>query len=64
MIHSYNTHSVSQLRDLWSAEITKAKSGTTAKHVTESGHAQVEVLSWLSKATLDIIGLAGVFFPI
>ncbi|KAF7288855.1 Cytochrome P450 [Mycena chlorophos] len=36
-----------QLRDLWAAQ------------TTETGSANVEALSWLSKATLDVIGLAG-----
>ncbi|PPQ79656.1 hypothetical protein CVT26_015782 [Gymnopilus dilepis] len=35
-----------QLRDIWADEIIKA-------------NGQVEVLSWLSKMTLDVIGLAG-----
>ena len=35
-----------QLRDIWADEISKA-------------NGQVEVLSWLSKMTLDVIGLAG-----
>ncbi|KAJ7035260.1 cytochrome P450 [Mycena alexandri] len=42
-----------QLRDIWVAEA--AKSG---------GVARVEVISWLSKATLDIIGLAGFNYKI
>ncbi|KAJ6579990.1 cytochrome P450 [Mycena vulgaris] len=37
-----------QLRDIWVAEAEK-----------NGGVARVEILSWLSKATLDIIGLAG-----
>ncbi|KAJ6546036.1 cytochrome P450 [Mycena vulgaris] len=37
-----------QLRDIWAAQAAK-----------EGGVARVEILSWLSKATLDIIGLAG-----
>ncbi|KAJ6592843.1 cytochrome P450 [Mycena capillaripes] len=37
-----------QLRDVWAAEAAK-----------NGGVARVEILSWLSKATLDIIGLAG-----
>ncbi|KAJ7458475.1 cytochrome P450 [Mycena latifolia] len=37
-----------QLRDIWAAQAA-----------TNGGVARVEVLSWLSKATLDIIGLAG-----
>ncbi|KAJ7259650.1 cytochrome P450 [Mycena rebaudengoi] len=37
-----------QLRDVWAAEAEK-----------HGGVGQVDVLSWLSKATLDIIGLAG-----
>jgi hypothetical protein len=38
-----------QLRDIWATQIANSSSGV----------ARVEVLSWLSKATLDIIGLAG-----
>ena len=37
-----------QLRDIWSAEIVK-----------HDGVAPIEGLSWMSRATLDIIGLAG-----
>ncbi|KAJ7693091.1 cytochrome P450, partial [Mycena rosella] len=37
-----------QLRDIWATQAAKA-----------GGVARVEILSWLSKATLDIIGLAG-----
>ncbi|KAJ7679608.1 cytochrome P450 [Mycena rosella] len=37
-----------QLRDIWAAEAAK-----------NGGVARVEILSWLSKATLDMIGLAG-----
>ncbi|KAJ7661146.1 cytochrome P450 [Mycena rosella] len=37
-----------QLRDIWAAQAAK-----------NGGVARVEALSWLSKATLDIIGLAG-----
>ncbi|KAJ7731769.1 cytochrome P450 [Mycena metata] len=42
-----------QLRDSWTAEATK-----------NGGVARVETLSWLSKATLDIIGLAGFNYKI
>ncbi|KAJ7778984.1 cytochrome P450 [Mycena metata] len=42
-----------QLRDIWAAEATK-----------NGGVARVEILSWLSKATLDIIGLAGFNYKI
>ncbi|KAF8206821.1 cytochrome P450 [Mycena galopus ATCC 62051] len=42
-----------QLRDIWAAQACKA-----------DGVARVEVLSWLSKATLDIIGLAGFNYKI
>ncbi|KAJ7120541.1 cytochrome P450 [Mycena crocata] len=42
-----------QLRDIWAAQAAK-----------EGGVARVEVLSWLSKATLDIIGLAGFNYKI
>ncbi|KAG6861475.1 hypothetical protein C0995_016254 [Termitomyces sp. Mi166 len=37
-----------QLRDIWAVDIAK-----------EGGVGRIEVLSWLSRATLDIIGLAG-----
>ena len=37
-----------QLRDIWAEEISK-------------GQGQIDVLSWLSKMTLDVIGLAGLF---
>ncbi|TFY74216.1 hypothetical protein EWM64_g9797, partial [Hericium alpestre] len=40
-----------QLRDIWNAEIAQAK--------FTDGKAKVDVLSWLNKATLDVIGLAG-----
>jgi len=40
-----------QLRDIWAAESSK-----------QGGTGRIEILSWLSRATLDIIGLAGVFF--
>jgi hypothetical protein len=39
----------SQLRDIWAAQVAKS----------DGGVARIEVLSWLNKATLDIIGLAG-----
>lgn len=39
-----------QLRDLWLAEISKAG---------DAGIARVNAVKWLSRATLDIIGLAG-----
>ncbi|KAJ7254987.1 cytochrome P450 [Mycena haematopus] len=42
-----------QLRDIWAAQAAKSE-----------GIARVEVLSWLSKATLDIIGLAGFNYKI
>ncbi|KAJ7183746.1 cytochrome P450 [Mycena filopes] len=42
-----------QLRDIWAAEAVK-----------NGGVARVEILSWLSKATLDIIGLAGFNYKI
>ncbi|KAJ7649171.1 cytochrome P450 [Mycena rosella] len=38
-----------QLRDIWAAQAAMSAGGV----------ARVEILSWLSKATLDIIGLAG-----
>ncbi|KAJ7718641.1 cytochrome P450 [Mycena metata] len=37
-----------QLRNIWAAQATR-----------DGGTARVEIVSWLSKATLDIIGLAG-----
>ncbi|PFH52487.1 hypothetical protein AMATHDRAFT_74271 [Amanita thiersii Skay4041] len=37
-----------ELRDVWGAEVTK-----------KEGVARVDVLSWLSRMTLDVIGLAG-----
>ncbi|KAF8190224.1 cytochrome P450 [Mycena galopus ATCC 62051] len=42
-----------QLRDIWAAQVAKS-----------DGVARLEVLSWLSKATLDIIGLAGFNYKI
>ncbi|KAJ6560690.1 cytochrome P450 [Mycena sp. CBHHK59/15] len=42
-----------QLRDIWTAQAAQG-----------GGVARVEVLSWLSKATLDIIGLAGFNYQI
>ena len=39
-----------QLRDIWAAESVK-----------EGGIGRVDALSWLSKLTLDVIGLAGTF---
>jgi hypothetical protein len=42
----------SQLRDAWAAEIAKAE---------DSNPTRLDVLSWLSRATLDIIGLAGMW---
>ena len=42
-----------QLREIWSKEI-----------VEHDGEARIECLSWMSRATLDIIGLAGKsFYP-
>ncbi|KAF7334967.1 hypothetical protein MVEN_02246700 [Mycena venus] len=43
-----------QLRDIWAAQVAKSNDGV----------ARVEALSWLSKATLDIIGLAGFNYKI
>ncbi|KAJ6488895.1 cytochrome P450 [Mycena sanguinolenta] len=43
-----------QLRDIWAAQVAKSDIGVV----------RVEVLSWLSKATLDIIGLAGFNYKI
>ena len=37
-----------QLRDIWSSEIVK-----------QDSEARIECLSWMSRVTLDIIGLAG-----
>ncbi|KAJ6607877.1 cytochrome P450 [Mycena sp. CBHHK59/15] len=42
-----------QLRDIWASQIAKG-----------GGVARVEILSWFSKATLDIIGLAGFNYDI
>ncbi|KAJ7078321.1 hypothetical protein B0H15DRAFT_789063, partial [Mycena belliarum] len=42
-----------QLRDMWAAEAARA-----------GGVARLEVVSWLNKVTLDIIGLAGFNYPI
>jgi hypothetical protein len=42
-------HCYAQLRDIW------------ASQAAQSGTARVDALSWLSKATLDMIGLAGKF---
>ncbi|KAJ7154082.1 cytochrome P450 [Mycena filopes] len=42
-----------QLRDIWAAHAAR-----------DGGVARVEVVSWLSKATLDIIGLAGFNYDI
>jgi hypothetical protein len=39
-----------QLRDIWAVESLK-----------QGGSRRIDVLSWLSKATLDVIGLAGVY---
>jgi hypothetical protein len=41
---------ITQLRDIWAAESSK-----------QGGTGRIDVLSWLSKATLDVIGLAGVY---
>jgi len=40
-----------QLRDVWEAETQKA-----------GGTGRIDVLSWLSRMTLDVIGLAGMFY--
>ncbi|KAJ7785145.1 cytochrome P450 [Mycena maculata] len=42
-----------QLRDIWAAQVSK-----------DGGVARIEVLHWLSKTTLDIIGLAGFNYKI
>lgn len=44
---------VTQLRDKWASEIRKEGSG-----------GRIEVLSWLSKMTLDVIGLAGMILSL
>lgn len=44
---------MSQLRDIWDAESTK-----------QGGTGRIDVLSWLSKMTLDVIGLAGNVVPL
>jgi hypothetical protein len=41
-----------QLRDKWMEEIKKSERA-------QGGKVPINVLSWLSRATLDIIGLAG-----
>lgn len=41
-----------QLRDLWTAEISKSTDETT----------KVNIVTWLNKTTLDIIGLAGMYY--
>jgi hypothetical protein len=41
---------MAQLRDIWAAESSK-----------QGGSGRIDALSWLSKATLDVIGLAGVY---
>jgi hypothetical protein len=47
----YSVHPLfNQLRDIWAAESVK-----------EGGIGRVDALSWLSKLTLDVIGLAGAF---
>jgi hypothetical protein len=40
---------LAQLRDIWAAQSTN----------TEAGAVRIEVSSWLSRTTLDVIGLAG-----
>lgn len=47
---------IQQLRDLWSAEISK---DTTVHHKDKEQTKRIDVLSWLSKMTLDVIGQAG-----
>ncbi|KAF9485887.1 cytochrome P450 [Pholiota conissans] len=46
-----------ELRDIWLAEIDNAPTSTTK----ENDHTllRIDVLSWLGRATLDVIGLAG-----
>ena len=43
-----------QLRDAWASEISNIKQESSAP-------VQIDVLSWLSRMTLDVIGLAGEF---
>jgi hypothetical protein len=51
---------VTQMRDIWLQKIRlgefEAKSGAP-----QTG--QIEVVKWLSRMTLDVIGLAGEYFP-
>jgi hypothetical protein len=47
-LFSFLIKKIYQLRDIWIEEISK-------------GRGQIDVLSWLSKMTLDVIGLAGLF---
>ncbi|EPQ50326.1 cytochrome P450 [Gloeophyllum trabeum ATCC 11539] len=42
-----------QLRDIWMSEIAKSSSASNSEKAT------VDAVSWLSKLTLDVIGLAG-----
>jgi hypothetical protein len=40
-----------KLRDIWMSKIA-----------ADGGAARIDILSWLSKMTLDVIGLAGILF--
>lgn len=42
-----------QLRDLWSSDIAKDSAATT------TAGARIDVVPWLNRMTLDVIGLAG-----
>ena len=42
---------VTQLRDIWATEVAKQGEGAV----------RIDALSWLSKTTLDVIGLAGAY---
>jgi hypothetical protein len=47
-----------KLRDVWMNECSKKDSDKTSEGEIE-GKTQIEVLKWLSRMTLDVIGLAG-----
>lgn len=47
-----------QLRDIW---LTTAEESSNKQE--KAIPARVDVLSWLGRATLDVIGLAGTFSP-
>ena len=48
-----------QLRDIWADELRKSKLRNKANGKLEAKAQTIDVLSWLGRATLDIIGLAG-----